>query len=146
MARITEKDIREFMLDKPEINPLLRGVRWTSEDIASAIENAIDEANCIPPMLPELQYTEDNFPYKAILKQGVAGSLLRSAAINQASNQISYSADGIQVNDFDKADIFAKLGNDYWQGFQARVADLKLQANAACAFGTSVSEYHYIRH
>jgi hypothetical protein len=137
-ARITEKDVRLFMMDKPELNPLLRGVRWSPEEIDAALVHTISFFNESPPLI--VYYTAENFPYRFTLLIGVAGHLLRSAAINQASNNLTYQVDGVTVNDNDKADIFAKLGQQYWEDFKTQVTNIKVAHNIASAFGSASSE------
>ena len=137
-ARVTEKDVRLFMMDKPELNPLLRGVRWSPEDIDSAIVYTVSFYNEFPPLIGG--YTVETFPFRHTLLMGVAGHLLRSAAINQASNNLTYSVDGVNVNDNDKAEIFARLGQQYWEDFKTQVANIKVAQNLSSAFGSSPSE------
>lgn len=141
-STITEADIRLFMMDKKELNPLLRGVRWDTEEIDNALQRVVDYFNETPPF--SITFTAGGFPYRYTLLLGIAGHLLRSAAINEASNQLSYSADGVTVQDKDKAEIFSRLGNAYWQEFQEKVANIKVAQNISNAFGATPSELQYM--
>src|SRR5579859_5690061 len=114
-TKLSEQDIRLFLMDKKELNPLLRGVRWTTEDIDSAINRCVDFWNETPPFINPL--SPACFPFRYTLLIGVSGHLLKSASINEASNQLQYTADGITVLDKDKAEIFAKLGGMFWDEF-----------------------------
>ena len=76
-AKLSEQDIRLFLMEKKELNPLLRGVRWSTEDIDAAVNRCIDFWNETPPFInPQ---TPSSFPYKYTLLIGVAGHLLKSA-------------------------------------------------------------------
>lgn len=141
-TRLTEQDIRIFLMDKRELNPLLRGVRWSSEDIDSAVTRCVDFYNETPPFINA--FSASNFPYRYTLLVGVAGHLLKSASINEASNQLQYAADGITVQDKDKAEIFAKLGGMFWDEFKEKVTSIKVAQNIGAAFSSDVSELMYV--
>ena len=141
-ARITEKDVRMFMMDKPELNPLLRGVRWSPEEIDAAVVHAVSFYNESPPLIDS--FTVETFPWRYTLLLGVVGHLLRSASINEASNNIAYSLDNVSVNDKDKADIFLRMGNGYWDEFKSSVMNIKVSKNISLAFGDIPSEYQRI--
>ena len=141
--KITEKDIRIFMMDKPELNPLLRGVRWSPEEIDAALVHTVSMFNESPPNTGTY-YTIEGFPWRYTLLLGAAGHLLRSASINEASNNLAYQLDGVSVNDKDKAEIFLKLGNQYWQEFKDQVTALKVQENLSMAFGSMESEHRIL--
>jgi hypothetical protein len=129
-------------MDKPELNTLLQGQRWTSNDIEQAELMCVDYWNSAnPPAM--ITYSLESFPHRYLLIIGTAATLLRSAAINEASNQFSYAADGVQINDKDKAQIFANIGNGYWEEFKKLTQDIKLNLNIAQSFGTAYSEYIY---
>lgn len=136
---LTEKDVRLFLMDKPELNPLLRGVRWTPEEIEAAMFYAVSFFN--ESMPATVAYTIESFPFKFALLSGTVGHLLRSAAINEASNNITYSLDGVQVNDKDKAAIFTQMGNQYWDEFKLAVKEIKISQNVSAAFGSRGSEF-----
>ncbi len=139
---ITEKQIRTWIMDKPELNPLLRGVRFSDEDIDEAIVTVVsyfNEAN--PPT--GASYTVENFPFRYASMVGTVGHLLRGAAINEASNNLTYSLDGTQVNDKDKAEIFTRLGNEFWTEFKERVQTIKTNQNVSQAFGSNGSEHRF---
>lgn len=137
-ARISEKDVRLFMMDKPELNPLLRGVRWSPEEIDASIVHVISYYNESPPLIES--FTAETFPWRFTLLLGIAGHLLRSAAINEASNNLTYQVDNVSVNDKDKAEIFSKLGGQYWEDFKTQVQNIKVSRNIAAAFGSLSSE------
>lgn len=139
---ITEADVRMFMMDKPELNTLIDGVRWSAEEIDKAMIMVVDMYNSMSPPTGE-NFTIETFPFAYLLLMGTAGYLLKSASINQASNNLTYSAEGVQVNDQDKAQVFAELGGAFWKEAQAGLQQAKINANIMGAYGTKYSEYIY---
>ena len=137
--KITEKSIRIFMMDRPELNPLLSGVRFDTVDMEEAIVNVIDYFNMLPP--PVVSYTVETFPFRMLLLLGVSGHLLRGASINEASNNLSYAVDGVTVNDKDKASTFLQMGNSFWEEFKQLAQQIKISQNVAAAWGNAASEY-----
>ena len=142
MAKLTQEDVRLFLMDRKELNPLLRGVRWNTDDIDGAINRCADYYNETPPFISTV--SANNFPYRYTLLVGVSGHLLKSASINEASNQLQYNADGITVQDKDKAEIFAKLGGMFWDEFKDKVQNIKIAQNIGQAFATDYSELIYV--
>lgn len=138
---VNEAVVRIFLLDKKELNPLLRGVRWSPEEIEEAVNRAIGYFNETPPFTAS--YNKYTFPYPTTLILGVAGWLLKSASINEASNNLSYQADGVSVNDKDKASVFASMGSEFWQQYMKMVQDIKIANNVSDAFGSLHSEHGY---
>ena len=139
---ITAEEIRMFMMDRAELNPLLLGIRFTPEMINQAMINTVDYYNLMPPPIG-IFYTVEKFPFRALLMLGTAGYLLRSAAINEAGNQFSYASDGVQINDKDKAQIFSELGNSLWGEFKELAQNIRINFNLAQVYGTKHSEFIY---
>ena len=129
-----------FLLDKPEANTLLDGVRWSDEDIDEAVGHVIDAYNCIPPSIGFVSSVED-FPLRYLLLIGVSGHLLRGAAVGEASNNLNYSAEGVQVQDRDKAQSFMDLGNGFWKEFMEMAKQVKISQNVNALLGSYGSEY-----
>jgi hypothetical protein len=139
-AKITEGDIRRFLLDKPEANTLISGVRWSPEDIDKACVDVVDAYNSIPPPIGFVSSVE-TFPFRYLLIIGVAGYLLRGAAVSEASNQLTYTAEGVQVADRDRAQIFTELGNSLWKEFIDMTKQIKISQNVNALLGSTGSEY-----
>lgn len=139
---LTAEEIRLFLLDRAELNPLLLGIRFTPEMIEQAIINTVDYFNLMNPPINEY-YTVENFPFRALLLLGASGYLLRSAAINEASNQLTYASDGVQVNDKDKAQIFLSIGGGLWEEFKQMATNIRININVGQVYGTKHSEYIY---
>ncbi|NBQ68973.1 MAG: hypothetical protein EBU46_09140 [Nitrosomonadaceae bacterium] len=139
-GRLTEGMLRTFLMDRPELNSLLRGVRWSPEEIEAAMVFAVGYFNESSPSTGN-SYTVESFPFTFAWLTGVAGHLLKSAAINETSNNISYQLDGVQVNDRDKGELFARMGQQYWDEFKLMTANIKMQQNVSAAFGSNRSEW-----
>jgi hypothetical protein len=140
LGPVTSDEIRIFLMDKPELNTLINGVRFTDQQLEQAQINCVDYYNLAPPSTGS-ETSIETFPSRYLLIIGTAGYLLRSAAINQASNEFTYSAEGVQVADHDKAGIFSKLGTDLWEEFKEMVRNKKVQMNVARVYGTIRSEF-----
>jgi len=141
---LTSEEVRLFMQDREELNTLLLGIRFTPEMIEQAMINTVDYYNLMNPPIG-VMYSLENFPYRSLLLLGTASYLLRSGAINEAANQLSYAADGIQVNDKDKAQIFMSLAKDMQQDFKELGQQIKMNQNVAAVYGVKHSEYIYRR-
>lgn len=141
---LTPEEVRLFMQDREELNPLLLGIRFTPEMIEQAMINTVDYYNLMNPPTG-VMYTIETFPYRSLLLLGTASYLLRSGAINEAANQLSYTADGVQVNDKDKAQIFMSLGQNMQQEFKELGQQIKMNQNIAQIYGVKHSEYIYRR-
>jgi hypothetical protein len=141
---LTAEEVRLFLQDREELNTLLLGIRFTPEMIEQAMINTVDYYNIMNPPLGTM-FTLENFPYRSLLLLGTAAYLLRSGAINEAANQLSYAADGIQVNDKDKAQIFMSLSQNLMQDFKELGQQIKMNQNIAAIYGVKHSEYIYRR-
>lgn len=139
-AILTENDIRIHMMDKPELNTLVGGVRWSPADIEHAMVNTVAYFNESAPATG-MTYTIEQFPFRYCLLTGVTGYLLRSAAINEASNQLDYSAENISVQDKNKAPLFTQLGNQFWEEFKTMSYNIKLNQYTSQLYGSIGSEF-----
>lgn len=138
---ITEDDLRDFAFDRPELNTLIDGVKFSSAQIERAMVSVVDRFNILPP--PSSTYRVETFPSKALLTLGVWGWLLRGAAIGDAINNLSYSAAGVQINDRDKAQILTEIGSHFWQEFLDTAKDIKITQSINKVYGVTPSEYAY---
>lgn len=141
---LTSEEVRLFMQDREELNTLLLGIRFTPEMIEQAMINTVDYYNLMNPPLG-IMYSLEDFPYRSLLLLGTASYLLRSGAINEAANQLTYAADGVQVNDKDKAQVFMSLAKDMQQDFKELGQQIKMNQNIASVYGVKHSEYIYRR-
>ena len=141
---ITLEEVRLFLQDRAELNTLLLGIRFTPEMIEQAMINTVDYYNLMNPPTGQM-YTVETFPFRSLLLLGTASHLLRSGAINEAANSLSYAADGIQVNDKDKAQIFMSLAQNLQQDFKELGQQIKMNQNISQIYGVKHSEYIYRR-
>lgn len=139
---ITEKELRLFAFDRPELNTLIDGVKFSSEDIERATTMVVDHFNLLAPPTGHF-YTIESFPSRTLLCLGVWGWLLRGAAIGEAMNNLTYNADGVQINDRDKAETFTQVGGSLWQEYVDLAKNMKISQNIAQVFGTKHSEYRW---
>lgn len=137
---ITNNSLRLYLMDRPQNNTLIDGVRWSEEMINEAVLNTIDAFNIIPPPANNF-FSVETFPSRYLLLTGVAGYLLKSASINESSNNLTYSADSVQINDKDKGPIFAQLGKQYWDEFKEIATAWKVSNNLAQTYGNHSSEF-----
>ena len=141
---LSPEEIRLFLQDRTELNPLLLGIRFTPEMVDQAMINTVDYYNLMNPPTG-VMYTVESFPFRSLLLLGASAYLLRSGSINEAANSLSYAADGVQVNDKDKAQIFASLSQNLMQEFKELAQQIKLNHNIAQVYGVKHSEYIYRR-
>lgn len=137
---ISEQEIRIFLMDFKEVNPLLDGVRWSSKDIEQASINIVDMFNVMNPPTGHA-YSIETFPSRYLLLMGVAGYLLKSAGINQLNNNLSYSADGVQINDLDAGPAMLQTGAELSKEFKELAQQMKVSQNIAQVYGTQPSEF-----
>lgn len=140
-AIISEKEIRMWMMDRPELNTLIDGVRWSPEAIEQAQIFVTDYFNLMTPPTG-VSYTVESFPSRALMLIGVCGHLLRGAAIGEASNELTYSAAGLQIDDRNKAQIFTSLGQAFWEEFKDLAKQMKITQNINQVYGVTHSEYN----
>jgi hypothetical protein len=141
---LSPEEIRLFLQDRTELNPLILGIRFTPEMIEQAMVNTVDYYNLMNPPTG-VMYTLESFPFRSLLLLGASAYLLRSGSINEAANSLSYAADGVQVNDKDKAQIFSSLSQNLMQEFRELAQQIKLNHNIAQVYGVKHSEYIYRR-
>jgi hypothetical protein len=95
---VTELDVRAFLRDNsPSDNLLLDDYEFTSEEIRSALNLAVDKWNETPPFTGA--YTAADFPYRYHLLRAVAASLLMLAVVRYARNTASLAVDGGSLDD-----------------------------------------------
>lgn len=143
-AIITPEEVRLFLQDRAELNTLTLGIRFTPEMIEQAMINTVDYYNLMNPPTG-VMYSVETFPFRSLLLLGTASYLLRSGAINEAANSLSYAADGIQVNDKDKAQVFMSLSQAMQQDFKELGQQIKMNQNIGQIYGVKHSEYIYRR-
>lgn len=140
-AKLTAKQLRLWAQDRPELNTLVDGIKFDDEQIDFAMKLTVDSWNTMPPPIGE--YTIENFPHISLMLLGTWAWLLRGAAIGEAQNHLSYSAEGVSIDDRDKAAVFTQLGKDFWEEFKDTAKQIKIAQNIADAYGYKGSEFRY---
>lgn len=129
-------------MDRPELNTLIDGVRFSSESIEQAQIFVVDYFNLMAPPTGN-SYTVESFPSRALMLIGVCGHLLRGASVGEASNELQYSAAGVQVDDRSKAQVFSQIGKDFWEEYKDLSKQMKLTQNINQVYGIINSEYKW---
>lgn len=133
--------LRVLLADIPELNTI-HGVEEQSDDKLGLIMDLIlSDFNHEPPAT---RFSFENFPNPNCLLRGAIAMALDSASIMHARNAMSYSDNGLAIEDFGKdvryAPILARAAQDY-----LRLTDtLKRTWNASNCFGGVSSEYRFI--
>jgi len=138
---LTNEDIRTYLMDRKELNPLLKGIRWTDAEINAACARFVDYANETPPY--SMSFSPTSIPRYTLLV-AAAGQLLRSASIQQASNEFQYSASDVTIQDNSKSEIFMRIGQQLWEEAKERINLIKMAQNISNCYGTTYSELIYV--
>lgn len=133
MALVTENDIWNFLMDKPEGNLLLGEFEFGEEDLKNAMESLVSKWNETRPHVGT--YTIETFPYKYNYTLGVSAQLLRSAAIRFGRNELNYSTQGGSVDDQNKAPMYIKLAAELSGEFNEWMRSEKAAINIAAIGG-----------
>lgn len=132
-------DIRLYCKDDAALNILLEGQYQSSDELIElCIKLAVDDFNIVPPVS---QYTSVNFPSSGTLIYGVLHHLCNAEAERQLRNQITFNAQGLGANIDDKFPQYNQLAMYYKQLFEAKIKEMKTQANMEKAWGGSFSPY-----
>lgn len=137
----TPNEIRLFLLDRPEFNTLINGVKWTDEMINQAIIYTIDKFNISNPPVLNGGFTVETFPSKYLLLIGVTSYLLRSSAIGDINNFFNYTADGVTISDRDRGQLFLSAAQTFADEFNQTTQNIKTNLNLAGCYGNVSSEY-----
>ena len=120
-------DIRSFMRDFYEKNPLHADIEFTDEEITSACRHATDLANVIGR---PTSWTVSTFPNNYVLMLGAAGHLTKSEAIRQLRNQSQFQDGNIQgVGMDEKYQYYMQLSQSLTSEFSGHVTQIKITSN-----------------
>ena len=120
-------DIRLFMRDFYDKNPLHADIEFTDEEITAACRHAADLANAIGR---PTSYTVAAFPNNYVLMLGAAGHLAKSEAIRQLRNQSQFQDGNIQgVGMDEKYQYYMQLSQSLTSEFSSHVSQLKITSN-----------------
>jgi hypothetical protein len=123
-------------------NFLLDNLKFDDAEMAMAVSRPIAYWNEIPPPLCQT-YTTQNFPFRYHWLEGICGQLFGIAAEQYRSNQLSYTAAGVSIDDQNKEANYERAAaarTQIWKDFvRAKKASLNLQEG----FGDVGSPYGY---
>lgn len=121
------EDVRLFMRDFYDKNPLHADIEFTDEEINAACRHAVDLANAIGR---PTSYTVSAFPNNYVLMLGTAGHLTKSEAIRQLRNQSQFQDGNIQgVGMDEKYQFYMQLSQTLTSEFTGHVTQIKLTSN-----------------
>lgn len=142
---ISPDDVREFLRDYPDKNPLVDGVEFSDKDVEKAIKRTISMGNVTAR---PTTYTVTNFPNDYVLLMGVCSYLLKSEATRQLRNEAMYQDGNIQPVGLDnKQQAYTALAAQFNQEFIQTLTAIKVQENLN-SFGSMsspIAQSTYIR-
>lgn len=136
MPRLTEQDIREFMLDRTASdNEFLMDIAYSPEEIDHAMRAAAREYNSVPPRIhnvrPNALPTTTNLFYYATAEQ-----LLRSEVLKLARNDVAVQTGDVSDElDARRIQHFRSLIKEYRELWYNEALDVKRQMNLSNAYG-----------
>ena len=137
-------EIRLFLRDSnPAENYLLDNIKFDDAEIAYAIVTPLDYWNEVLPPLPTLA-TTSNFPFRHHWMRAIAATLFRMAAEQYRSNNLSYSAAGVSIDDQNKEPNYQRAADDHWSAWVDFVKTKKRGLNAEMAYGEVGSPYGWL--
>jgi len=138
----TLAEIRLHLRDSsPEESLLLDHIRFDDAEMALAIVRPIEYWNEIPP--PLKHHTTSSFPHRFHWMDAIAANLFFMVEEQFRANNLSYSAAGVQVNDQDKEQNYARAGERRWANWKEFVKRKKAQENLDGCWGAVASSYSY---
>ena len=121
------QDIRLFMRDFYDKNPLHADIEFTDDEINAACRHAVDLANVLGR---PTRYTVSSFPNNYVLMLGAAGHLTKSEAIRQLRNQSQFQDGNIQgVGMDEKYQYYMQLSQSLTSEFSNHVTQIKITSN-----------------
>jgi hypothetical protein len=139
----TLAEIRLHLRDSSaEESLLLDHIRFDDAEVALAIVRPIEYWNEIPPPLQPA--TTANFPHRFHWMDAIAANLFLMVEEQFRANNLSYSAAGVQVNDQDKEQNYARAAERRWASWKEFVKRKKSQLNLDQCWGEVASGYQYV--
>ena len=132
------EDIRRWLRDTPEKNPLLEDNEFSTDDILLAIKMAVAAFNETPI---RTSFEVAGFPYIACLFDGVAAFLYEGASVQQARSHLPYATGGVQVDDMSHSVDYAALASNFRKKFNDETRAIKNQMNLEAGWGSIGSPY-----
>jgi hypothetical protein len=121
------EDIRLFLRDFYDKNPLHADIEFTDHEINAACRHAVDLSNAIGR---PTNWTVSDFPNNYVLMLGAAGHLTKSEAIRQLRNQSQFQDGNIQgVGMDEKYQFYMQLSQSLTSEFSGHVSQIKITSN-----------------
>lgn len=141
---LTTEDIRMFLRDTPEHNPLLLdGVEFSDPDIQRAIKLTVAKWNAMTPQSSDPPNGETLNEY--VLLMGTCSILLRSEGVRQLRNQLMTQDANISPVGLDEKEALYSRWSDRLQAeFDTLARQIKIQNNMESCYGGFSSGYRYI--
>ncbi|RLC86832.1 MAG: hypothetical protein DRJ03_07695 [Chloroflexi bacterium] len=141
---LTLEDVRLFLRDQPDHNPLLvDGIEFSDDDITRAIHWTVAKYDVLTPVSTSPRSGESLNEY--LLLCGVCSILLRSEGVRQLRNQITAQDGNIAPVGLDEKQALYAAWADYFQKeFDFHARQVKTQINMESAFGGFSSGYRYV--
>lgn len=141
---LTLEDIRLFLRDQPDHNPLIiEGIEFTDDDITRAIKWAVAKYDVLTPVSQSPPSGETLNEY--LLLCGTCAILMRSEGTRQLRNQITAQDGNIAPVGLDEKQALYSAWADYFQReFDFHARQVKTQINMEAAYGGFSSSYRYI--
>ena len=124
---ISIDEVRAFLRDYPEKNPLLDDVEFSDEELTTSVARAVDFANMVDR---PTNWTYSDFPNKLLLLMGAVSYLLMSESFRQLRNEAIYQDGNIQPVGLDnKQAAYAGLSQALRAEFRSSVSQIKISQN-----------------
>lgn len=134
--------LRLFMRDTPQLNRLIRKEESDNDLMEFAIEMAISDWNCTPPLIGAVDIM--NYPSLFMLMHGAAIQLLVSQGLLQSRNELNYSAGGSSFVRSNKSNYYMQWMINLDNKYQQNKRNIKIQQNVGRGWGGVNSEYDRI--
>ncbi len=141
MASITPDEIKQFILDYPELNNVKGVDEFTPEQIERAIDFVIDDFNTTPPLT--IIYSKEDFPFRYLLLLGTVCHLYFGAAFHQERNHLPVSTGGVTVDDSAHSGNYTSLAGNLAAKYQDKLIRIKISLNLDNGWGGVRSEFCY---
>ena len=120
-------NLRLFMRDYFDKNPLHDDVEFTDTELQAGLDNAVAHANIIDRTT---SWTVDSFPSEYVLMLGATSHLVKSESIRQLRNQAQFQDGNIQAVGLDeKHGPYLQLSQVLSQEFTQHVRNIKITTN-----------------
>ena len=130
---VSTEDIRFFLRDIPDMNPLLDTVEFKDSDIERAMRFTMYKYNAITPIS---SYQDPAYLNGYVLLLGACSILLRSEGLRQLRNQVTAQDGNISPVGLDeKQALYAQWADRLGAEFDELAQKIKIQLNMESVYG-----------